>query len=300
MASKIDIERICSYCKQTFIAHKTTTSFCSVKCASRAYKERKRAEKIQAAKLELTLQQEETISEDILMKPVLTPTETARFLGVGRATIYRYLQNNELPFLQTKGKTLIRKSDLDNLFNINDTYQARPSKERKPITEFYTIPEIKEKFGVKESWIFRLVKEKNIPKVLKQGRSLFSKNHIDKHLSYLIPDPSISEWYSVKEIEETYHLSTSSIYGIASDHLVPKKKEGKTVYYSKSHFNKTQGITPDMEYYTVEEVMKKYNLTRNMVYHHLRYNSVTRIKDGKYIKICKSEFDKIFENPIIR
>lgn len=300
MASKIDIEKVCSFCRQHFIAHKTTTSFCSTRCAGKAYKERKRAEKVQSAKQELALTKERSIPEDIVMKHVLTPTEAAHFLGVGRATIYRYLQNNELPFFQTKGKTLIRKLDLDNLFNTSDTYQARPTKERKPITDFYTIPEIKEKFGVKENWIFRIAKNKKIPKTLKRGRTFFSKTHIDKHLSYLIPDPSITEWYSVKEIQEIFKLTTTTIYGIASDNYIPKKKEGKSVYYSKIHFDRTQGITPNMEYYTVQEVMNKYNLTRDMVYHHIKYNSITRVKDGRYIKISKTEFDKIFENPIIQ
>ena len=52
------------------------------------------------------------------------------------------------------------------------------------------------------------------------------------------------------------------------------------------------------EYYTVEEAMAKYNLTRDTLYHHIRYNNVPKIKDGRYIKISKPELDAIFEQPI--
>jgi len=40
MASNIKIERVCLFCKNSFIARTTTTKYCSQKCASREYKER--------------------------------------------------------------------------------------------------------------------------------------------------------------------------------------------------------------------------------------------------------------------
>lgn len=60
--------------------------------------------------------------------------------------------------------TFVRKADIEAMFNGN-TYTKKVKPERKPITEFYTTAEIKEKFGVTESWIFKVGKEKNIQKV---------------------------------------------------------------------------------------------------------------------------------------
>ena len=51
-------------------------------------------------------------------------------------------------------------------------------------------------------------------------------------------------------------------------------------------------------YYTVEEAMAKYNLPRDTLYHHIRYNDIPKIKDGRCIKISKPELDAIFEQPI--
>lgn len=46
MSSLMDINKICEFCGSDFIAHKTTTRYCSLKCNSKAYKQRIRQEKI--------------------------------------------------------------------------------------------------------------------------------------------------------------------------------------------------------------------------------------------------------------
>ena len=48
MSSNIDIKRICAWCKQEFIAHKTTTTCCSHRCANLLYKQRKREAAVKA------------------------------------------------------------------------------------------------------------------------------------------------------------------------------------------------------------------------------------------------------------
>lgn len=40
MSSNIEIRRICAWCKQEFIAHKTTTTCCSHRCANLLYKQK--------------------------------------------------------------------------------------------------------------------------------------------------------------------------------------------------------------------------------------------------------------------
>lgn len=46
MSSTIKIPKFCQHCGQAFVAQTTTTRFCGHKCASRAYKQRKREEKV--------------------------------------------------------------------------------------------------------------------------------------------------------------------------------------------------------------------------------------------------------------
>jgi len=238
--------------------------------------------------------------EKIKDKEFLSVSETAFLLSVGRTTIYRYLHNGELKAFQTQGKTFIRKADLDAMIDNSEQYRAKPVKERKPITELYTVAEIKEKFNVKESWIFKVVKENKIPKTLVKGKSYFSKKHIDKHFEKndFGSTLHIKTWYTVKEIQEKYGLSLPAIYSFVSENKIPRKKESRNVFYSQRHFDLAKGyVIP--EYYTVEEAMQKYSLTRDSLYYHVKMQNIPKIKEGRHIKISKEELDKLFDNKII-
>ena len=184
--------------------------------------------------------------------------------------------------------------------------KANPYKKRQPrdaitITELYTTAEIKEKFGVKESWIYEIAKEHNIPRTFNRGRTYWSKKHIDSYFAKKAPDASITEWYSEAELQEKFGMTLSAIYTFVYKNVIPKRKEGKMVYYSKKHFDIAKGIaTPEeLQYYTIPEAMKKYSLTRDQLYHYVKYHNITRIKVGKYTKILRSELDKFFEPPKI-
>ena len=45
--------------------------------------------------------------------------------------------------------------------------------------------------------------------------------------------------------------------------------------------------------------MKQFNLTRDQLYHYVKYYNIPRIKVGKYTKILRAELDKFFEPPKI-
>ena len=45
--SKIPIKKLCEHCGVEFIAQKVSTRFCSHTCASRAYKQRKREQRVE-------------------------------------------------------------------------------------------------------------------------------------------------------------------------------------------------------------------------------------------------------------
>ena len=48
MASNIDIQKKCEWCGVIFTAHKTSTAYCSHRCANLAYKERVRKKRLQS------------------------------------------------------------------------------------------------------------------------------------------------------------------------------------------------------------------------------------------------------------
>lgn len=167
------------------------------------------------------------------------------------------------------------------------------------LTEFYTVAEIKEKYNIKESWLYKVAKENNIPKTLARGKSLFSKTHIDKYFKkkgYGEFD-HINEWYKVEDIMRKYEMTTSAIYSFVSKKNIPRKKEGRNVLYSKHDFDVAKGAITT-EYYSTAEAMEKYGLTRDALYHYIKYHNIPKIKEGRYIKISKAELDSLF-NPQI-
>ena len=298
MASNIDIQKKCEWCGKLFIAHKTSTRCCSHRCANLAYKERTRQKRVSEFQ---TMVNQQIEKEDCIDKDFLTPSEAAKYIGISRATFYRYLETNLIKSVQLKRKTIIRKRDIEALFDNASPYKKHLPRSKQSITDFYTTAEVKEKFGVKESWIYEIAKEHNIPRTFNRGRTYWSKKHIDSYFAKKAPDASITEWYSVAELQEKFGMTLSAIYTFVYKNVIPKRKEGKIVYYSKKHFDIAKGLaTPEEpQYYTIPEAMEKYNLTRDQLYHYVKYHNITRIKVGKYTKILRSELDKFFEPPKI-
>lgn len=301
MSSNIDIQKKCMWCGQVFTAHKMSTSCCSHKCASAAYKDRVRKERVAAYKKEQSIQELNEPIKDLEQKEFFTPTEAAKLLGISRASIYRYMADSTIKAVQFKGKTLIRRKDIDALFENPVSYNKRLPKERTAITEFYTTAEVKEKYNVKDSWIFVVAKRHNIPRTFNRGKTYWSKKHIDNYFAKKAADPEITEWYSIAEIQEAFGMTLASIYSLASANAIPKKKEGRVVYYSKKHFDIAKGVAQPEEpqYYTVAEAMEKFNLTRDQLYHYATYHNIPRVKVGKYTKISRPELDKLLGAPKI-
>lgn len=306
MSSNMQITKKCECCGKTFIAQKTTTRYCSHKCNSKAYKQEKRQFKMVGINYS-TMKEIERISdkyEKIKDKEYLSVSETAFLLSVGRTTTYRYLREGKLKAIQTKGKTFIRRSDIDAMFDNADEYEskAKPTIEPKPLTELYTVAEIKAKFNIKESWLYKIAKENNIPKTLIRGKSYFSKGHIDKYFEKkgFSKNQDIKEWYSVEDIQEKYNLSIAAIYSFVSEQNIPRKKDGRKVLYSKKDFDIAKGYEqpPVAEYYSIEEAMAKYDLSRDALYHYVKYHNIPKKKEGRYVKISKPDLDRLF-NPQI-
>ena len=198
MSSNIEIRRICAWCKQEFIAHKTTTTCCSHRCANLLYKQKKREASIKANNQIVEKVIKEKPIEKIRDKPILTITEAATYIGVTRPTLYGYLKRGELKASRLGYKFLLKKEDIDNLFNKPIEFKI-PVRDKPSINDFYTTAEVKEKYGVKDSWIFHIAKEHNIPRTFHRGKTYWSKKHIDDYFAKKAPDPEIKEWYSITD-----------------------------------------------------------------------------------------------------
>lgn len=301
MSSNLKIKKICAWCGKEFIAQKTTTACCSKQCANALYKKRKRDEAIKANNQFVEKKIDEKPIERIKNKPFLTITETAIYLGVTRPTVYGYIKKRELKVSRLGFKYFLKKEDIDKLFNTPIEFHTT-IKEKAPITDFYTTAEVKEKYHVNESWIFAIAKKHNIPRTFNRGKTYWSKKHIDTYFAKKAPNPDITEWYSTQEMQEKFSMTLSAIYTFAHKNAIPKKKEGIMVYYSKKHVDIAKGIAKPEEtmYYTVAEAMKKFNLTRDQLYHYVKWHHISKIKKGKYTFISRAELDKLLAPPKIK
>ena len=168
----MEVQRKCQWCGKPFIAHTMVTRFCSKSCTEKAYKDRKRRQKLQEYEAK---QNEQPMQEVGIVggKPFLSPAEAATLLGISRATIYRHMAAGIIRALQLRGRTIIRKFD-----NTPD-YKKR-SYGRKQTILYYTTNEILEKYQIQKKTLYRRCKLYNIPKVEEGSRVFYNRTLIDK------------------------------------------------------------------------------------------------------------------------
>lgn len=120
MSSTFKVQRICEYCGNEFTAQTSVTRFCSLKCASRSYKQRKRDNKIGRA-IEETNQQKILSASDLQLEAIkqkdfLSIKDAYTLLGVSERTLYRLMKNGTVPVTKLGRRTIIKRSVIDNLF----------------------------------------------------------------------------------------------------------------------------------------------------------------------------------------
>jgi len=116
MSSNIRITRICLHCNCQFEARTTVTKYCSDNCAKRAYKIRKREEKITTSNI---------ATEKIILKPLetikgkefLTIRDIAILLNCSVRTVYRLVNRGNIKAINiSQRKTLVKRTEIDKLF----------------------------------------------------------------------------------------------------------------------------------------------------------------------------------------
>ena len=323
---------ICQWCGATFTAQKSNTKYCSKRCADQANKDRIRnmAKTLVDSQNEIKMKALDKCSKENV--EILSPILLGLYLGVSRTTAYDYISRGIIPALKIRGKTFVRRSDVDKLFDSAPPYRNRnhdgKRKEEADPRElmtpgdgsikggsevkgginvngerYTTVKEVAERYGLSLSGTDKILKEAGLTIIRHKGKnyyylneveSLFRKRQAESH-------PEISEWYTCAEIQEKYQLKPASIYDIASTFRIPTKKVHNVTYYSKVHFDMSRGIKPaDSEmWYTVQEAMEKYGQTRDQVYNVLRYNNIQRVQVGRNVKFRRCDYDEAMKFSVI-
>ena len=295
--SKFRVLRTCEFCGKEFYAQKVTTRFCSRRCNELAYKQRRRQRQITEAEARVL----QKPIEEVGNKEFLSLQDTSVLFGITKRSVYNLIYNGVLQAFRLSSRmTFIRRADIEQIFE-SHVYTKKVKPERKPITEFYTTTEIKEKFGVSESWVFKIGKEKNIPKILHHGKTYWSKQHVEKHFSKHIENNAIVEWYSVQEMMEKFNMTTSAVYCFVSKFGIPKKKVKSSVFYSKQHVDAAKGINepPKEEFYTMKEAVEHFGMTEDQIYKYAKKAKVSKHMEGRIVLMNKQELDAALAPPSI-
>ena len=287
----MEVRKICQWCGKPFIAKKTTTCYCSHQCSNLGYKERIRERKRELKKMQELLQPKQA-SEG---QDFFSFAQAAKLMGVTRQYIYKLVKENKLRASRISGKkSLIRRADIELMLKTKP-YESTKPKDDVDITEYYTAEQIAEKYKVNTKWVWTYTREHDVPKVKIRQFNYYSKKHIDAIFAKYRTDDALTEWYTPEEIEKKYGMTRVAIRSQVYRNNIPSKKEHGQIFYSKLHFDlsKQTAENDSSEYYTVQEAMKKYNLTRDSVYGILQFHEIKREKKGRFVRFLKVEFDHI-------
>ncbi|MEZ7514458.1 helix-turn-helix domain-containing protein [Flavobacterium frigidarium] len=184
MSSNISVYRICEFCGFEFLAKKTTTKYCSLKCASKDYKLRLKNQKIENSNLQ-TIKIKNQPLIDLKDKEFLNVKQLALLLGFSVKTVYRLINTKRInAYNFSERKTLIRRCDINVLFEkpqIGFEVVLRPIEQRKQaeIKDCYTITEIQKKFNISSGTLYNLLKRNNISKYSQGKFTYIAKKDIE-------------------------------------------------------------------------------------------------------------------------
>jgi excisionase family DNA binding protein len=242
MRAKEPIKKLCDYCGKEFQASRQDTLYCSHSCNRKAYRETKRKEVVALTETLVSKKQIEKTVVSLSDREYLSISEVAALTGVSRWTIYRYAANGIIPAKRISQRTtLIRKKDIESLFDEVEPYEVLQTGERKPIDEWYTLDDITEKYGLLRHRIRKIINTEGITTKKDGTRTLIAKGKIDAYFRKKGFDGSLNnlaDWLTISGVMEEYGMTEQSVYVFVSRYSIPKKRANGKLYYSKQHIDK--------------------------------------------------------------
>ena len=295
----MEIQKRCKYCGGTFIAHKMNTIYCSPSCNNRDYKQKKREKQISEYLAQNQITEPVARNTSLNEKNFLTPREAAKILGVGKSTVYRELSSGLIKAVQLKGKTLIRRKDIERIFDNPPEYKSRsvdPNLKKK--REYYTMRQIEEKFKCSKKAIRTRIEKYNIPKIYQGRNTYFDKALVDLHFAELIAEFDRRDYYTIEQLEEKYQMSHQAVLSFVLRNKIPRITQGRSVFYSKVHVDMFKGEREkiDPNYYTYHEIMEKYSFSKDQVAYYIHNYDIPNHKHGRYTLVERKAFDRIIKD----
>lgn len=199
----------CKYCGKLFIAHTLATQYCSRQCNSKDYKRRRREKQI-ADYLETNPQDTANAVDSpksvLETKRFLTPREVALYLGIGKSSVYRELANGLIKAVQLRGKTLIRRKDIESMFDHAKAYQVRSGKFHEK-REYYTVAQIVNKFHTSRRAVWSRCEKYGIKKIYQGRNTFYDKSLVDIHFAELIAEVDMNDYYTIDQVKNKFCMT---------------------------------------------------------------------------------------------
>jgi hypothetical protein len=186
------------------------------------------------------------------------------------------------------------------LRHIQEMQELRSSLEKQ---EYFTFSQAARLMGVNRQYIYKLVKEDKLRAFRISGRmSLVRRDNIElmlksKPYEQLVAKNNfdISEYYTAEEIARKYKVNAKWVWTYTRQHKVPKVRIRQFNYYSKKHidaaFAKYEMDSDLTEWYTPEEILEKYGMTRVAIRSQVYRNNIPSKKEHGQIFYSKLHFD---------
>ena len=307
--------RKCAYCGNVFTTNSGMQKYCSEECAEKAKENKKKRQRDFLRSVEPVM--------ELLQQEYLTFSKAAILLGCTRQYVYKLVEQGKLPASRLSSRmALVRKSDIERMFEANPYNRVLPCSKPKPsigkkaktsskknvkseitaqasdeVLEYYSGEEVMQTYKVKQSWLYASAKRHQIPMCRIAGRNYYSKKHIDAVFGTTLDLDSIVDWLTPQKVADRFGINLTAVRSYAHRHKIPSKREYGHTYYSQSHFDELRrtDLLEDENYYTVEQVQQLYGLTKANICHIVKVKNIEKTKVGRLNLLLRSDVERVME-----
>lgn len=308
VSRRIKVAKICPCCGREFAAEKSMTMFCSGNCA-RKYRRRQEAaerrEKVTAEQLKHNIDVKESLTPD---SQFLRASDAAKYLGVSKRTVLRYIDQGIIKAKRLPRVTLIERNVLREVLESDVSLHVKtkakievpPKDESNPIFngEHITIPEASKLYDVPLNVMQNYLRRSDLKFTMYRNTRFYDKKEVDRYVKKRLRDrrPDIKEWYSVNDILTKFNITSITLNNQLYKASVPKRKDGGYTYYSKSHIDEMFGYLLESDkYYTTEQLSEMYQLDKRRISKIVQRYSLPKITRSGRILIEKVPFDEFMK-----
>ncbi len=195
-----------------------------------------------------------------------------------------------------KGKTLIRRKDIDGLFDRTKEYQTRTGKIHEK-REYYTVSQIVNKFHTTRRAVWNRCEKYGIKKVYQGRNTFYDKALVDIHFAELIAEVDMNDYYTIDQIMEKFSMSHAAVLSFVQRNDIPRITQGRKVYYSRAHIDTFKGERENVDplYYTYKDIHEKYKLSKDQINYYVHNYNIPNHKQGRLTIVERNSFDRIVE-----